>query len=101
MSYVQAKFNLHPGFARALALRLVAAIAAAAAMTPAAHATNIAETTDFSNDPAKPSFYNAPPVLTLGDNLITGTINTYGSTTYPDSTPVGPHGELTIRTWIT
>jgi hypothetical protein len=62
------------------------------ATTPAAHATNFTETSDFSNDPSHPTVLGS---LTLGSNLITGVINTFGSTTYPDGTPVGPNGELT------
>ncbi len=77
---------------RSLAWRLLAFAAAAAAMVPAAHATDFTETADWSNDPANPTVLGA---LTLGTNLITGVINTYGSTTYPDGTPVGPNGELT------
>lgn len=61
-------------------------------MAPTAQAADFIETTDFSNDPAHPTLLGA---LTLGSNLITGSILTYGSTTYPDGTPVGPHGELT------
>ena len=62
------------------------------ASATAAHATDYTETTDYSNDPAHPTVLGA---LTAGDNLITGAITTYGSTTYPDGTPVGPNGELT------
>ena len=58
----------------------------------AAHATDFTETTDFSNDPAHPSVLGT---LAQGSNLITGAITTFGSTTYPDGTLVGPNGELT------
>lgn len=75
-----------------LTWRMFALAASAAIMTSGAHATNFLETTDFSNDPAHPTILGS---LTLGSNLITGSINTYGSTTYPNGTPVGPHGELT------
>ncbi len=91
MSYVHAKFRRHSGFAGGL----LAAIASITAMAPAAHATDIIETTDFSNNPASPSFSTAPVTLTAGSNFIVGAITTYGSTTYPNGMPVGPHGELT------
>lgn len=72
--------------------RLLAVAIAAAAIAPAAYAQNYPETTDYSNDPAHPTDLGT---LTPGSHLITGAINTYGSTTYPDGTPVGPNGELT------
>ena len=81
-----------PSHRRGFAWRLLATAAAAAAMAPAVHATNFTETSDFSNDPAHPTLLGA---LAPGSNLITGAITTYGSTTYPDGTPVGPNGELT------
>ena len=74
-----------PSHSRGLTLRLLAVAAAAAAMIPAAHATDFTETTDFSNDPAHPSFLGA---LAPGSNIISGKINTFGDA-------VGPHGERT------
>ena len=67
-------------------------IVVASATATVAHATDFTETTDFSNDPAHPTLLGP---LAAGGNLITGAITTYGSTTYPDGTPVGPNGELT------
>lgn len=84
----------HPKSKRRLGLawQLLAIAASAVSVAPAAHATDFLEVTDFSNDPAHPTVLGA---LTPGSNLITGAIATYGSTTYPDGTPVGPNGELT------
>ena len=72
--------------------RAFVSVAILVATATAAHATDFTETTDFSNDPAHPSVLGT---LAPGSNLITGAITTFGSTTYPDGTPVGPNGELT------
>ena len=74
--------------------RLVAGLltAMALALPSVAHANDYTEITDFSNDAAHPSILGS---LTSGSNFITGAITTFGSTTYPDGTPVGPNGELT------
>lgn len=77
---------------RGSAWQLLAIVASATVMSPAAHATDFTETTDYSNNPASPTVLGA---LTPGSNLITGAITSFGSTTYPDGTPVGPNGELT------
>ncbi len=70
---------------RSMAWRLIAAALSVAALAPAAHATDFIETTDFSDDAANPTLLGE---LTLGSNLISGVINTYGP-------QVGPHGERT------
>jgi hypothetical protein len=57
---------------------------ATVALASGAYGTTFTESTDFSNDPAHPTVLGS---LTPGNNIISGTINTYG-------TPVGPHGEL-------
>jgi hypothetical protein len=54
------------------------------ALATGAYGTTFAESGDFSNDPAHPTVLGS---LTPGNNIISGTINTFG-------TPVGPHGEL-------
>lgn len=64
---------------------IIALLAATVLAPSAVYATNFTETVDFSNDPAHPTLLGA---LTPGANLITGTINTFGSR-------VGPHGERT------
>jgi hypothetical protein len=78
--------KVHASKRRLLPTVLICAIAAAAAMATAGHATTITESTDFSDDPAHPTVVTTP--LTLGSNVISGTINTFGAV-------VGPHGERT------
>ncbi len=63
----------------------IASLAAVVFAATAARATNFTETADFSNDPAHPTLLGD---LTLGSNLISGVIDTYGP-------HVGPHGERT------
>lgn len=80
MPYTRSKLRRHPG----LAWRFLATVAACA-LAPAAQATNFTESADFSNNPDSPTILGE---LTPGNNLITGTIDTYGAA-------VGPHGERT------
>ena len=82
MPYTPSKPSRRGGVAwRSLAIAL-----SAVAMAPAAHATDIIETVDFSNSSATPTQVLTP--LTPGSNYIVGAINSYGDA-------VGPHGELT------
>lgn len=77
--------QVHGAPRRLLSTVRVVAVAASA-LASSAHATPISETTDFSDDPTHPTVITTP--LTLGSNIISGTINTFGAA-------VGPHGERT------